>query len=195
MYAALLFVCVGSYEYVLIPTFVNAVHYDLSEESLPWTLQSFQSLLFGLTRGHRRILRVSLCEYLFVLPFLLAETSTWAMPPLNRKQPLAKRAAISQPVKTGHILFCVGLTLSSPKLCSPLVTSQAWWNLYWCCLKGLELIHCFFLTAQFWIRPRCHRTGCPAEAELSWAVDMIHTVAICVSLLKCCFHPELSSQH
>lgn len=103
----------------------------------------------------------------FVLPFFLAQTSTWAMPPLNRKQPLAKRAAISQPVKTGHILFCVGLTLSSPKLCSPLVTSQAWWNLYWCCLKGLELIHCFFLTAQFWIGPRCRSTGCPAGAELS----------------------------
>lgn len=103
----------------------------------------------------------------FCFAFFLAQTSTWAMPPLNRKQPLAKRAAISQPVKTGHILFCVGLTLSSPKLCSPLVTSQAWWNLYWCCLKGLELIHCFFLTAQFWIGPCCHSTGCPAGAELS----------------------------
>lgn len=135
----------------------------------------------------------------FCFAFSLAETSTWAVPSLNRKQPLVKRAAISQPVKTGHILFCVGLTLSSPKLCSPLVTSQAWWNLYWCCPKGLELIQCFFLTAQFWIGPRCHRTGCPAEAELSWAVDIIHTVAIIVPLLKCCvlficFHPELSSQ-
>lgn len=76
--------------------------------------------------------------------FSLAEASTWALPPLNRKQLLAKIAAISQPVKTGHILFCVGLTLSSPKLCSPLVTGQAWWNLYWCCLKGLKLIHWFF---------------------------------------------------
>lgn len=103
----------------------------------------------------------------FVLPFF------WHKPPpepclhSTGNNPLAKRAAISQPVKTGHILFCVGLTLSSPKLCSPLVTSQAWWNLYWCCLKGLELIHCFFLTAQFWIGPRCRSTGCPAGAELS----------------------------
>lgn len=103
----------------------------------------------------------------FCFAFSLAQTCTWADPPLNRKQPLAKRAAVSQPVKTGHTLFCVGLTLSSPKLCSPLVTSRAWWNLYWCCLKGLELIHSFFLTAQFWKGPRCHRTGRPAEAEPS----------------------------
>lgn len=107
----------------------------------------------------------------FCFAFSLVETSTWAMPPLNRKLPLAKRPTISQAVKTGHILFCVGLTLSSPKLCSPLVTSQAWWNLYWCCLKGLELIHCFFLTAQFWIEPCCHSSvSYWSRAELLIAV-------------------------
>lgn len=75
MHAVLLFVCVGSYEYLLIPSSIKTVHYDLSEESLPWTLKTFRSLLFGLTRGHRRILTVSLSEYLFVLPFL------WQKPP------------------------------------------------------------------------------------------------------------------
>lgn len=170
MYIMLLFVCTGFVVAdLLIPPSIKTVQYDFSEESLAWTLNSTNNsvLLFGLTQGHRRIRAVSPHEYLLFCLFF------WHKPPpepclhSTGNNPLAKRAAISQPVKTGHILFCVGLTLSSPKLCSPLVTSQAWWNLYWRCLKGLELIHCFFLTAQFWIGPRCRSTGCPAGAELS----------------------------
>lgn len=98
----------------------------------------------------------------FYFSFSLAQTSTWAMPHLNRKQPSAKRAVISPLVKTGHILFCVQLTLSSPQLC---------WNLYWCCLKGLELIHCFFLTAVLNRAPLPQYT----LSYSSWAVDNIHT--------------------
>lgn len=107
----------------------------------------------------------------FCFALSLAEASTWALPPLNRKQLLAKRVAISQPVKTGHILFCVGLTLSSPELCSPLVTSQAWWNLYWCCLKGLKLIHCCFLSF-FFFSPDCtvlNRVPLPQDKVSCWS--------------------------
>lgn len=61
------FVCVC---WLLLNSYLQkSVRYDLSNESLQRTLKAFQSLLFNFTRGHLRILRVSLCEYLLFCLF------------------------------------------------------------------------------------------------------------------------------
>lgn len=70
--------------------------------------------------------------------------------------------------KQAIFYFCAGLTLSSPEPRFPLVTSQAWWNLYWCCLKGLKLIHSSWRHGAEWISAAPVQ-GVPLKLDPTWA--------------------------
>lgn len=70
--------------------------------------------------------------------------------------------------KQAIFYFCASLTLSSPEPCFPLVTSQAWWNLYWCCLKGLKLIHSSWRHGPEWISAALVQ-GVPLKLDPTWA--------------------------
>lgn len=100
----------------------------------------------------------------------LAEATTWAMPALNRKQPLAKWAPIS-PVSQNSpysIFLRWPDMIVSGALPFLLVTSQAWWNLYWCRLKRLKLIHSLWWRGPEWISvPPVQAV--PLSLDPSWA--------------------------
>lgn len=102
--------------------------------------------------------------------FPLAEAATWAVPPLDRKQPLAKWAPINSASQNRpYFIFLLWPdTIVSGALPSPLVTSQAWWNLYWCRLKGLKLIHSLWQWGPEWISAPPVQ-AVPLRLDPSWA--------------------------